>query len=400
MSLTQQTRTYLFAFVLLGLGASLMSLAIHYRILSDPAYSSFCNFDRAFNCDAAYRSRFGTFDGVPLALFGVIWFTLALLLTLAADTKAGPTESGAVMYLFVTSTAALSVMLYLAYVSVVVLNTACILCVLTGLAVLGVFLISGVATNRPLGGLPRQAVRDTRALAAKPLALTLALVFVAAAISAVAFFSLAVKEPTAAALAAVLTDQPTDFDIWFESKMRVPIVLPTDDAPVLIVKFTDYQCPSCAETYKTHGVVFAKYQATQPGKVKLVLKDYPLERECNPNAAAVGHLAACEGAAAVRLADRRQRRPAMEEWLYTHQVGLTPAAVRQAAKEVGGVSDFDEEYPRILALIQSDVELGHRLGVTAAPTFFINGVRIEGEMEPQVLDQAIAHELKVTAAKP
>jgi protein-disulfide isomerase len=90
----------------------------------------------------------------------------------------------------------------------------------------------------------------------------------------------------------------------------------------------------------------------------------------------------------------------MEEWLYTHKAGLTRAAVRQAAKEIGGVSDFDVEYPRVLALIKSDVDLGHRLGVKGTPTFFINGVRIEGGLEPQVLDQAIAHELRVNAARP
>ena len=54
----------------------------------------------------------------------------------------------------------------------------------------------------------------------------------------------------------------------------------------------------------------------------------------------------------------------------------------------------------MVALIKSDVDAGHRLGVKATPTFFINGVRIEGGLKPQFLDQAIAHELKVTAAKP
>jgi protein-disulfide isomerase len=90
----------------------------------------------------------------------------------------------------------------------------------------------------------------------------------------------------------------------------------------------------------------------------------------------------------------------MEEWLYAHQTGLTPATVRQAAKEIGGVRDFDHEYPRVKALIRNDVDLGHQLGVRGTPTFFINGVRIEGRLKSQVLDQAIAHELKVSAAKP
>ena len=395
----QQTRAWLFVFVLLGLGASLASLYVHYRTLSDPAYASFCNFNQTFNCETAYHSRFGTFHGVPVALGGVIWFTLALVLALAADAKGGAAESGAAAYLFLISIPAVSTVLFLAYVSIFILQAVCILCVLTYLAVAGVFLISGACTHARLGELPRQAVRDARALAGRPFALGVAILFVAGAASAVAFFPSAVDEP-AAALAAALAQQPTDFDLWFESQVRVPIVLPADGAQVLIVKFNDYQCPGCAETYKTDGPVLAKYQAAQPGKVKLILKDYPLEPECNPNVPATVHEAACEGAVAVRLARRQQRGPAMEEWLYTHQEGLTPAAVRQAAKEIAGVSDFDSEYPRVVALIKSDVDLGHRLGVTGTPTFFINGVRMEGGLKPEFLDQAIAHELRVSAAKP
>jgi uncharacterized membrane protein/protein-disulfide isomerase len=395
----QHTRVWLFVFVLLGLGASLTSLYDHYRLVRDPAYSSFCDFNQTFNCEVVYQSRFGTFHGVPVALGGVIWFTLALLLTLAIDTKSGAAESGAAAYLLLISIPAVSVVLFLAYASMFVLKAVSIFCVLTALAVLGVFLISGASTNAPLTGLPRQAARDVRALAARPFALGMAILILAGVASAVAFFPRAVGDP-AAALAAALADQPTECDLWFESQVRVPIDLPTDGARVLIVKFNDYQCPTSAETHKTHAAVLAKYQAAQPGKVKVILKDYPLEPECNPNPTASVHKAACEGAVAVRLAQRQQRGPAMEEWLYTHKAGLTRAAVRQAAKEIGGVSDFDVEYPRVLALIKSDVDLGHRLGVKGTPTFFINGVRIEGGLEPQVLDQAIAHELRVNAARP
>jgi uncharacterized membrane protein/protein-disulfide isomerase len=395
----QQTRIWLFIFVLLGLGASLTSFYVQYRMLGDPTYSSFCNFSQALNCETAYRSRFGTFQGVPVALGGVIWFTLALLLTIAVHPKGGAAESGAAAYLFLMSIPAVSVVLFLAYASILILNAVCILCVVTYLAVLGVFLISGATADAPLAGLPQQAVRDARALAARPFALGVAIVFLAGAASAVAFFPRAVVDPRAA-LAAALAHQPTEFDLWFESQIRVPIDVPTDGAQVLIVKFNDYQCPASAETYQTHGPVLATYQTARPGKVKVILKDYPLEPECNPNVATTVHDAACEGAVAVRLAERQRRGAAMEEWLYTHKAGLTRAAVRQAAKEIGGVSDFDTEYPRVLALVQKDVDLGHRLGVKGTPTFFINGVRIDGTLEPQVLDQAIAHELRVSAANP
>lgn len=394
-----QARAWLFMFVLLGLCTSLASVYVHYEMRRDATYAAFCDVNQVFNCRTAYQSRFGTFHDVPVALGGVIWFTLALLLTLAADPKLGPPESGAAAYLFLISIPAVSVVLFLAYASIFILKTVCILCVLTSVAVLGVFLVSGVSMNTPPIGVPRQAVQDARALAGKPLALGVAISFLAGAALAVAFFPSAVGGSTAA-LAAALANQPNDFDLWFESQVRVPVVAPADGAQVIIVEFNDYQCPTCAESYLDDRPVFAKYQAAQPGKVRLILKDYPLEPECNPNVAATVHEAACEGAVAVRLARQQQRGPAMEEWLFTHQADMTPATVRQAAKEIGGVSDFESEYPRVLDLIKSDVELGGRLGVKGTPTFFINGVRIEGRLNSQVLDRAIAHELRVRGVQP
>src|SRR2546426_261367 len=106
----QHTRLWLFAFVLLGLGTSAASFYVHDRMLRDPSYSSFCNVSPVFNCDVVYQSRFATFHGVPVALVGVIWFALALLLTLAAlvdGTKVGPEQSGAAAYLFLVSIPAL-----------------------------------------------------------------------------------------------------------------------------------------------------------------------------------------------------------------------------------------------------------------------------------------------------
>jgi protein-disulfide isomerase len=94
------------------------------------------------------------------------------------------------------------------------------------------------------------------------------------------------------------------------------------------------------------------------------------------------------------------RGEAMEEWLYTHQPTLTAAVVRQAAHEVGGVNDFDAKYASTLALVKGDVEFGKQLNIKSTPTFFVDGVRVEGVMRPELFDQAIAYELKRAADKP
>ena len=133
--------------------------------------------------------------------------------------------------------------------------------------------------------------------------------------------------------------------------------------------------------------------------MRVVLKDYPLNSQCNLDLTTPMHPAACEAAVAVRLAKAHNREEAMEEWLYTHQPSLTPAAVRQAAREIGQVTDFDTKYASTLELVKGDIALGHQLQVRSTPTFFINGVKVEGEWAPQYFDQAIAYELQRAGAK-
>ena len=144
--------------------------------------------------------------------------------------------------------------------------------------------------------------------------------------------------------------QVSEFERWYTSQLRVPLVVPTDGAKVLVVKFNDFQCPACGQSYLQYKPIFAKYEAEHPGAVKLVLKDYPLNKDCNDNMVQTLHPAACDAAVAVRLAQAHNKTDAMEEWLYTHQPTMTPPGVRQAAHDLGQIADFDAKDPPPLSL--------------------------------------------------
>jgi protein-disulfide isomerase len=139
--------------------------------------------------------------------------------------------------------------------------------------------------------------------------------------------------------------------------------------------------------------VFAKYESGQPGAVKLVLKDFPLDSKCNSNVTTSLHPAACDAAVAVRLAREHDRVVPLEEWLFANQPSLTPQAVRQAARDVAQVTNFEARYEPVLEQVKADIAYGRQLGVRSTPTFFINGVKVEGALPAQYFDQAIAFEL-------
>src|SRR5687768_15836069 len=146
-------RRALLALCLLGLGASAAAAYVHYRMLMDPTYVSLCDVSATVNCQSVYRSDYGAVWGVPISLLGTLWFVLAGLLAWfdipssrpTGRERATPATSAIPGYLFVLSTAALAVVLYLAWASWFVLKTVCIYCIMTYVAVIGIFIVSGAA---------------------------------------------------------------------------------------------------------------------------------------------------------------------------------------------------------------------------------------------------------------
>ena len=47
--------------------------------------------------------------------------------------------------------------------------------------------------------------------------------------------------------------------------------------------------------------------------------------------------------------------------------------MKEAARDVGGITDFDEQYASALHEVRNDAGMGVMLGVKSTPTFFING---------------------------
>jgi protein-disulfide isomerase len=82
-------------------------------------------------------------------------------------------------------------------------------------------------------------------------------------------------------------------------------------------------------------------------------------------------------------------------WFFAHQEELSPATVRTAAREVGGINDFDAEYPAAIQEVKANGSAGGRLGTRKTPTFFINGRRVEGGLlPPQYFGAVLELELK------
>jgi protein-disulfide isomerase/uncharacterized membrane protein len=405
--MTARSRVLLLVFTLLGVVATSWSTWVHYQLLRSPTVTSVCDISETLNCTDAYRSAYGTLAGVPVALLGACFFVLLLLLQ--AGARAGtPASANVASYAFALSVPGLLFAAYLAHASWFVLHVVCVLCLSTYVAVAGVFLVAGFSTRFSMTTLSDRFLRDLRVFKTRPAAIAVAALFVVGTAGLLRFFPKepdfsgpivppeAVPSPSSELVPASGQQADTvqaQLQQYLDTQPRRVIPVDAAGAQVIVVKFNDYQCPPCKQTFELYKPIKQKWELQAPGRVRFVTKDFPLEPECNTNVPKGVHALACEAAAAVRMARRNNKAEPLEDWIFANQGSLTLDGLKKAVRDIGGVPDFEGQFPRVLNDVKVDTSLGGFLGVHSTPTFFINGVQIPS-LQPQLLDAAIAYELK------
>lgn len=395
----QHARLVIVCLAVLGLVASLASTYVHYQSLADPTYTSFCDVSETVSCQALYESEYGSAFGVPVAVGGSVWAGLVLLLAWRGMKGVRVPQTGEVAgYIFLLSTLGLAMVLYLGYASFFVIGKVCPLCLAMYVSVIGTFVASGAAATVTLSSLPGRVSRDLQRLGQNPVSAALGVAWLVASVAFVALFP-RTPTPPAMGTSAVSAPMPTEtlsgaalqeFETWIAAQPRMAVPVPANGADVLVVKFNDYQCPSCRQAYLEYKGIVAKYEEQSAGRVRFVTMDFPLEGECNVGAI---HASACEASAAVRMATALNRGREMEEWLFAHQDTMTPQSVKDGLREVAAVTDFDAQYARVLEQVKADAKIGRDLGVSGTPAFFVNGIRVQGSLRPVYFDALIAYEL-------
>jgi uncharacterized membrane protein len=402
-------RRYRYALIglaLIGLATSIAALVVHYRLLTDPTYSSFCDVSETVSCQQALQSEYATIAGVPIAAGGAIWSAAVLLLAMWGMRHTASELAGRVAgYIFVLATVGLAAVFYYGYASFFELKVACPLCMTMYASVAGIFLVSAAAATS-LTSIPARLGEDVKGLTRSQSATTLVVAWIAASIVLIVFFprgeqfgtAVSAVEAAPEPVLEVLTpEQLTEWNRYLDAQtpLTEPALLPRGQAKVLLIKFNDYQCPSCRQTWSAYRGLIAKYEQEYPGVFVFETKDLPLESECG---LASNHMMACEAAAAVRLARAKNKGAEMEAWLFNNQsFDMTREDVKNGLREVAQITDFDAQYPSVLPAIREDVQLGTKLGVTGTPTFYINGVKLSS-VRQAYLDATIQYFLKKSGA--
>lgn len=137
-------------------------------------------------------------------------------------------------------------------------------------------------------------------------------------------------------------------------------------APVTIVMFSDFQCSACAAAHPELKRAMANF----PDKVKLVVRNYPLESI---------HDNAFSSAVAANAAHAQGKFFEYIEKLYAKQDGLDEASLKKYAAELGlnaaqFAIDFSAE--KTAAEVRKDMADGNSYGINSTPTIYVNGVKV------------------------
>jgi protein-disulfide isomerase len=170
--------------------------------------------------------------------------------------------------------------------------------------------------------------------------------------------------------------EPTRFDIEIDDD---PSIGP-EDAPIVIVEFSDFRCPYCRRFYED---TFPALLEAYPDQILFVYRDFPV-------------VGGTEAALASECADEQGAYWDYHDLLFSGGLELGTAAYLAYAEDLDLDMDefnacMDEE--RYADEVEADARYAAGLGANGTPTFFINGIPLVGAQPLVNFQQIIDAEL-------
>jgi protein-disulfide isomerase len=169
-------------------------------------------------------------------------------------------------------------------------------------------------------------------------------------------------------------------------RLEIPVTPERDhiegpaNAALTLVEYGDYQCPYCGAAYPE----VKKVQKELGSELRFVFRNFPLTNmhEHAMNAAETAEAASAQG-----------KFWPMHDFLYEHQATLGDTSVALGyAKKLGlDTQRFEREIAQHMyqKRIKDDFIGGVRSGVNGTPTFYVNGVRHDGDAIAKALIEAL-----------
>jgi len=144
--------------------------------------------------------------------------------------------------------------------------------------------------------------------------------------------------------------------------------LGSENADIVIVEFSDFQCPFSKEVYPALKQISQEYQTS----VKIIYRDIPN---------IINHPDALNASLAANCAFEQKKFWEYHDLLFDNQADLSVENLKQLAAKLNlNMAQFNQclDSQQYLSEVQNDLQDGLQLGITGTPTFFFNGVKVAG----------------------
>jgi protein-disulfide isomerase/uncharacterized membrane protein len=385
MSATRRWRVTALLLILLGLAVSAYLLFRTFQLLADRSLTGgdVCSVAFGVSCDALLLSDSSWRLGVPLAGWGVVYYSALLALALLRWLIGAKFHADADMAAFFM--ACLGALGSIALSALILSGQAalCPLCLVVHATNLLLVMVLKRITQRPLRELVAGAGNALRfafggAPGSPDAPWKLSALLNALLVSLLVYQWLYVE----ARLLRSQTQPPLDpaeLVRNYEAAPRHDLTFDDDDprwgpvdAPAQLVVFSSFQCPGCRQFAAELPALREQFSGT----LSIVFQNYPLSTTCNARMPSDRHPRSCQAAWAAQAAAAQGKFWPFHDGLFSLGTQADDESIAQVAREIGldlPRFEADRESPETLAQVADDVELGSRVAIDATPAVYLNG---------------------------
>jgi len=341
------------------------------------AEPSFCSVNSFVDCDGVAKTNYSAFLGIPLALWGLILYSLFTFLMIAPKLdKKFPNKIFALFknpYSYIASFGLLSfcISICLAILSIFEINKICLMCFVTYFIDLFIALVAKTPKSFFVTDI-KNTIKDFLEGVKKYTALFIIVVF--AGFSALYYLN------TSNILSPNMTIQ-NPYEEYYKMEKNIYAtkgnILGHQDGPIKVYVFSDFLCPHC----KIANIMSHKL-AKENNKVQIFHINFPLDSSCNKYITNNMHPGACVLASYAIASKKQNKYWDMTSLIYDNSPNSEEALLKLAKENNFDIEKLkkDVNSKEVQEELLTQIDFAIKTNINATPSFMISDIKYEGAM--------------------
>jgi uncharacterized membrane protein/protein-disulfide isomerase len=363
-----------------GIVNSVYLAITHYKNYADLTYKSFCAISRAINCDTVAQSPWSILAGLPVAYWGVLGYTLFLVVLFRLKKRQHQLLSQWVFLLLLSSIFS-SAAIYFGYVSYSKIDSYCILCILNHCFSLILFLYCLISYNRF-----RQNAFYIDFILSFKILFTNKFSMLSITIILFIFVNIWIFIPHYWAYESIEIENSVNIQKGITKEGNPWIG--NENANTTIHVYSDYMCFQCAKMH----FLLRSMVADDPQKFKLIIHHYPLDHSFNPIVVQDPyHVGSGKMAQLAVYAMTKGKFWEMNDALYSiarSKMSFNTGLIAEKTGFNSGELVWALQQPDIRDVLDIDIRRGMKHRITSTPSFVIDGNVYSGSIPKELLTRS------------